>query len=426
MKNYKTHIMAIVSFLFLMSCNNMLDEYPHSAIAPDAVKDSDLPALENGMYNRVQNMPRESFIFNDLMGGLIQGSTHSSAGELINLLTQIENATTLSVYRGYFPALGQVTNVLNVTSKMGTSTLVDKAKGTAHFFRAYIYLNLVTHWGDVPIVERATSELVSRNPAAEVWQFIDRDIDNAIALLRPLDDVGDYYYASQDAALALKARILLYEGKKTEAVQIAEGLIAKPRFALDDFDKIFRKEPNTEIIFAFENVTEESSVAVSELFYNYAHPNKGSWFYRPTVAIPSLFSDEDNRKVISWDVFGGQNCFNKYPSGQTGKDPVILSRIAELYLISAEAQGLPGISRLNELRRKRGLSDVAAPATEDEYLTLILEERTKEFLTEGHRWYDLVRTGRGSEIGLRDAQHLLPIPEAERILNPNLGQNKGY
>ncbi len=420
----KILLFSIVLALFT-SCGNQLDIYPHSAISPDAVTESDLPALETGMYSKCQNMPRESFILNDLVGGLVMGNVHATGKDLINQITQIDNDVVQKTWNGYFMTLSQVNNVLNITLNRAESPEVNRVKGTAYFFRAYIYLNLVTHWGGVPILEKSTLENVPRNSAAEVWDFIQSDLDKAEQYLPAYTEVGSYYYVSKDAATALKARVALYRGDKQTAKQIAESMIEKGQFKMDKFEKIFRGQPNSEIIFAFENLTEESSVKMSELFYNYSHPNKGSYIYRPTIEVSVLFDDNDNRKTITWDTFGGQNCFNKYPSGQTGTDPVILVRMSEMYLISAEAQGLAGLGRLNELRRERGLDDIH-PTTEAEYMQAILLERSREFVTEGHRYYDYVRTGHGTEIGLQDYQMLLPIPESQRLVNPELTQNDGY
>ena len=83
----------------------------------------------------------------------------------------------------------------------------------------------------------------------------------------------------------------------------------------------------------------------------------------------------------------------------------MISRLAEMYLISAEAQGLNGgLDRLNELREKRGL-DRVSPGKDADFLDAVLQERRLEFLAEGFRWYDLVRTGKARHEGL-------PVPDA--------------
>ena len=63
---------------FASSCSNMLDQYSHSAIPPEAVTEKDLPALRLGMYNRVQNEPQtRSFIMCDILGGDITQSNYN-------------------------------------------------------------------------------------------------------------------------------------------------------------------------------------------------------------------------------------------------------------------------------------------------------------------------------------------------------------
>ena len=163
------------------------------------------------------------------------------------------------------------------------------------------------------------------------------------------------------------------------------------------------------------------------MFYSYNHPNSGSYVYAPAADVMTMYEDNDLRKDISITTLDNLNFINKYPSGQKGTDPVIVSRLAEMYLISAEAQGVEkGLARLNELRQARGLTKVL-PGTEAEFVEAILNERRKEFLCEGHRWYDLVRTGKAVEkLGIQEYQTLMPIPAAERQANRNLTQNPGY
>jgi starch-binding outer membrane protein, SusD/RagB family len=139
-----------------------------------------------------------------------------------------------------------------------------------------------------------------------------------------------------------------------------------------------------------------------------------------------MFEAGDLRAEMSVDTYDGLDVVNKYPSGQQGTDPLIVTRLAEMYLISAEAQGLAGIGRLNELRASRGLGPVSV-STDEGYLNLVLEERRRELFAEGFRWVDLVRTGKAQEVlGLQDRELLMPIPETELLLNEKLEQNKDY
>lgn len=420
----RTYIYILLSILLFSSCGDYLDLYSRSAIPPEAVTEGDLPALRIGMYNFVQNKPGvRAYMMHDILGGGIQTNT-GSARDLINTTLSPLNTYIQGSWDGYFNALFQVNTVIEVTDRF-SSAQSHLIKGEALYFRAYIYFCLATRWGGVPILDKNTLEKVPRNTLEEVWAFIDKDLELATGLLT--DTPKSYYYVSRDAAIALRARVALSSGDYTNAARYAESLITKGKYKLDSFNKIFRKQANTEIIFAFENRTEESSINISDLYYTYDHPNRGQGVYRPTEATIALFDDEDNRKDLTLINIGGRTTINKYESGQTGRDPVIISRIAELYLISAEAQGLGnGIARLNELRAFRGLAPVSAANTR-EYLDLILDERVRELIGENFMYHDYVRTGVAVEkLGILSHQVLHPIPGRELQNNPNLTPNPGY
>jgi hypothetical protein len=430
MKNYNnTTVMKKIFVLFILvsilfSCQDQLDIFPHSAVAPGSVTGKDLPALEVGMYNRVQNgPPTESWILNDLIGGTLTTSSSNPIDLINNTLSPLSGIVSGS-WNGYFSALYQVNNLISITDGLSSSADRDRVSGVAHYFRAYIYYCLVTHWGDVPILKANTLELLASSSSNEVWAFIEEDLEIALSLL---GTSSSYYYVSRDAAVALKARVMLSQKKYNDAATLAESLITSGKYHLDPFEKIFRKIQNAEVIFAFENNTEESNNGISNLFYSYAHSNKGSYLYRPSVFVLNMYEATDSRKAISIDNVGGNNVINKYPSGQGGKDPVIISRLAEMYLISAEAKGRAlGLSRLNELRTYRGLTSIS-PTTDDAFIDAVLLERKKELLAEGFMYYDLVRTGKAiSELGITTTQQRLPIPGTELRLNPNLKQNSGY
>ena len=412
-----------LSILIASSCN--LDMNPHSAVSPGSVGTKDIEALRSGMYYNVQEEPgTESYIMFDLFGGELTTKQSTNSLDLINSLASANNDLMKDAWQGYYKALMQVNNVYSIARDLPDGKQKDLVMGECHYFRAYIHLCLVTRYGDVPLMKENTDEKVFRTPASEVWQFIANELDDAIKLLGTPTSQN---YLSSDAAKALRARTALYMGDKETAVELAESLIADARYGLDSFEKIFRGANNNEVIFAFSCLTIESNIAISTLFYSYNHPNSGSYVYAPAKEVMTMYADSDTRKEVSITTMDNLNFINKYPSGQKGTDPVVVSRLGEMYLISAEAQGLErGLSRLNELRAFRGLSPVY-PGTEAAFIDAVLDERRLELLCEGHRWYDLVRLGKAvEELGILNHQTLMPIPEKERQANRNLTQNEGY
>lgn len=426
--NRHTFISIVFCAFFFTGCTK-LDFYPHSAASPDNVTEKDLDPLLKGMYNAVQNFPgRESYIMYDLVGGNLTSASGGNVIAFIKNILRTDYTLVRQDWNGYYRALYQVNNVLQILEKLPDTEKKHQVAGVAHFFRGYIYYNLTTRWGNVPLIKVNTTERLGRTDQAEIWKFIEEELLAALTQAPAItaDLNGDYYYASREAAQALMARVKLAQGKNSEAADYAEKLITAGLFQLDRFEKIFRKQDNNEVIFAFENLTEESSITISTLFYTYSHPVKGSYVYKPTDEVMNLYEAGDNRKAVSIDTYTNLNVINKYPSGQAGTDPVVIVRLAEMYLISAEAQGTAGLNRLNELRAARNLTAVS-PSTTEDYQQAVALERRRELLAEGFRWYDLVRTGKAvDELGIEWFRAKFPIPDYERLVNENLGQNDGY
>src|SRR5256885_16470505 len=90
----------------------------------------------------------------------------------------------------------------------------QRMKGEAFFLRAYFYHNLMRMYGGVPLITKAyglnEDYRVARNSFKETVDFIVANADSAAALL-PLSYSGvNVGRATKGAALALKARVLLY------------------------------------------------------------------------------------------------------------------------------------------------------------------------------------------------------------------------
>lgn len=114
-------------------------------------------------------------------------------------------------------------------------TTKNRMKAEVQFIRAWHHFNLMKWWGDVPLLKKDITpdeaKVIERTPRAEVLQFILDELDATAALLPTKEKYADADNGrvTRGAALALKARILLYEGNRmNDVVAICEQLINNP------------------------------------------------------------------------------------------------------------------------------------------------------------------------------------------------------
>ena len=421
----KKYIIYLAAALALVSCDKLLNQYPHNAVSSDNLTEEDAELLMVGAYNIAQYKPTfNGWAMFDIIGGDIirPGATSTNTPALVvQGAIAPDNSMVSSPWNGYYAGLYQINNFINSVEKIPDSARKTEMLGVGHFFRGLYYYNLVTRWRSVPIVTGPITEDVGQDSEADCWKFVEDEFKLA-AQMAP--DFSNKNYVSKDAAKALLARTYLATGKKAEAAALAEELITCGRFALADFSDIFRGKYNREEIFTFANLLEEGSYNIGSYYYTKESPVGGSYTFCPTQEAMDMFQHIDKRRTVSVDIQGSNNVVNKYCQGDAGHDPIYITRLAEMYLISAECKGLAlGIDRLNELRRFRGLPNVA-PATEAAFQDAVLNERRLELFGEGFRWLDLVRTGKYEQVvGVDTKFTVFPIPSRELTLNKLLKQN---
>lgn len=416
--------MALLA-LVTTSCNEM-DQYPHSAVTPDNLTEEDASLLLNGLYRIVQNKPTaDGYMTGDIIGGdIIRGGATGITDPRIMIRDLItpESGFVSGPWNGYYTGLHQVNTLLQSLDGMADSPSRNEMIGIASYFRALIYFNLVSRWAEVPILEVPTTHDVAASTEAEGWAFVEKNLETAIKYCPAFTNKN---YVSKEAAMALMARTKLFMGKKAEAAALAEELIKNDKFQLSAFSDIFRGKANKEEIFTFINLMDEKGVNLGGKYYSRSAANGGSYTYAPTPAVMNMFDIDDNRRLISIDTQETNNVINKYSGGEAHTDPLIISRLGEIYLISAECLGISGggLSRLNELRQARGIAPISV-ADDDALLNAVIDERRHELIGEGFRWFDLVRTGKfESTVGLDIKYGHLPIPSREMQLNQLLKQN---
>lgn len=421
----KSLISICLCLLLLCGCDRYLDQYPHNGISSDLISDEDAQLLLTGAYNIAQYKPTfNGWALFDLIGGDIirTGASGMNTPELLVTMGITPNQSIVaSPWNGFYAGLYQINVFMEKIGQLPQSQMKDEMLAAGHFFRGLYYYNITARWRNIPIVTSTTDTDVTQTPEEEAWEFVADELKESIRLG---SDFKDKNHVSRQAAKALLARTYLAMGMLEEAAQMAEEVISDGLFELSDFNRIFRGEYNQEEIFSFANLVQESSVNMSSYYYTKQSPVGGAYNFCPTQEAMDMYGPTDTRKAVSVDFQGSNPVLNKYCGGDAGRDPLYIVRLAEMYLISSEGQGYPdGLARLNELRVHRGLSP-AAPASQEEFIDAVLEERRLELFGEGFRWFDLVRTGRYEEtVGVDSRYTVLPIPARELTLNKKLKQH---
>lgn len=420
-------IYALLAIISLFSCQSNLDFTPTAAVSSSSITENDYNALLIGVYNGAQGLSMGlPYVAQDLAADNIKARTWADLIEMDNLSITTSNSYVNSWWNAYFKNVQLSNNLIAEIAKHDSTTTTAKSIiAQARLLRAWNYLQIVSLWGDAPILKEVTTELVARSPEKEVWKLIKEDAEYA-QVYAP--DYTTPSLVSKIAAKAFLARILLIAPTgvqdKTRAAQLAEEVIASGKFTLaTNFADIWQAKTSKEIILQWNNTSTDSGspgwFLRSNLVNSVTNPGVGDlgrFEFPLDNSLINAFETGDTRKAASirylstssastWDCI-------KYPR-YDGADPWPVIRIAELYLISAEAQGYPnGVSRLNELRVKRGLNSFVAGTdiTTDNFTNKIFAERRVELFAEGHRLYDLRRwynsgdTGKNAVLALRSYQ----------------------
>lgn len=329
-------------------------------------------------------------------------------------------------------------------------TIKNRLTGEAKFIRAFIYFYMTNLFGDIPLVtttEWSSSSLLPRSSSGQIYDLIISDLKSAQELLP--DDYsasnGERFRANRSAASALLARVYLFQKKWPEAIEEANSVINSSNgysLAADPND-VFLLQSN-EAILQLQVSDAYSPYATKEAnqFIPSSRPN-----YYLTDELLASFEPNDKRYSAWVNNIIYENSTYYYPykykvrqgtAGDGVTEYYMLLRLAEQYLIKAEAlaqqnQLEEAISDLDMIRERAGLRDLDPSLTQTQVLDAVAQERRIEFFAEwGHRWFDLIRTGRADNVlpaikpQWKPTSELYPIPQSEIKLDPALTQNPGY
>ena len=354
---------------------------------------------------------------------------------------------------------------------------MDSAKksqilGEAHFLRGLFYFNLVRIYGDIPLIVKPISpdlndeeKYVSRTSSDEVYNQIIYDFTVAAEKCPQVYySGGDKGRATSGASLAFLSKVYLTIGNWEKAYQEANKVMELGIYGLyDDYSSNFKdiNRNGKESIFAAQFYSgvpsQQNQIVISGLPNIPGTFSAGVEIMLPTEDLLQSFEEGDYRKEVTFfdqywfDTFyphvwkhWDQDTYAPDETAQCGSNFAIM-RYSEVLLIYAEAlneflgPSSEAYLAINTVRqRARNGNENVLPdldgLSKDEFRVAVLHERRVEFVNEGIRWYDLVRTGNliefvnraKNEANPQEYNYVFPIPQREMDANSKLTQNQGY
>ncbi|MBV8252825.1 MAG: RagB/SusD family nutrient uptake outer membrane protein [Chitinophaga sp.] len=467
----RSSIIGVMFIGMLCSCKSALDLKPKTDLdASTALTGYDnLQVALSGVYSLVNNYKFITPYMNQ-----VEMSTDN-----VEVMKAGNNATTTSIESYSFmrtssmmdiqtwgtgyKAIYHANMVINAIPDNAAANLLQ-LKGEALFLRAFLHMQLVQVFGKpfaqnaganpgVPYVISTDATLLpSRNTVKEVYTLSAADFEKAATLLtQPKANA----YANKEACWAALAELWLNAGDNTKAISYAEKVINSGKFSLVTgtnyltyFNNDHSAGTDKETIFTIKSVDGQAK-GFYGLGYNYTQTK----YAAVSAPLLSLLNETAGDVRLGFYTKLSTTSGDRYfttkfiQSGNTAVSSPVVYRLADMYLIRAEANAntnpQAALDDVNLLRTRAGISgtglyQLANLHGRSNVLQVVLDESRIEFAFEkGRRRADLLRNGLpvvrdytgstvpGSHINIpaTDKSMIYPIPATEITVNPNLTQN---
>jgi starch-binding outer membrane protein, SusD/RagB family len=488
----KAKYIYLLLLLIASGCEDQLDLAPENNLttatayktAADAKSAIDAAYSQLGTIYRDENIVTPNIVATDDGIPFLTGNANRVA--LWNYSIIPANTFVFNIWSFAYIAI-QRSNI--VIARLPSISMDESLKARyiaeAKFLRALHYFNLVRFFGGVPLVLNETTSVenleVPRNTVDEVYAQIELDLTEIESVLPKTYSGADIGRATQGAAKGLLAKVYLTRAGNTPASPFWEKAAAKAREVIDlganyglwdNYADVFSlaNKGGKESIFEVVYIT---NILGTNFSTGYAPrgapivPNNGSGILRVSTQLFNSYLITDKRLPVTFltsyvnpttGVTVNLSTTDTNPANATSywklADPTSTiagnagksfpyMRYSEILLIYAEAlneansgPAPEAYNAINEVRSRAGLPDLAG-LTQSQFRDSVYLERRLELCFEGHRWFDLVRTGKLVEAvkaensfnrnaNIQEINVLLPIPQQERDSNPNLSQNTGY
>jgi starch-binding outer membrane protein, SusD/RagB family len=455
----KMAFLAILTSVMAFSSCNFLELESPDAVSEDKVLTTadGIRAARIGMYSALSDKNYYGGFFP--LAVEAHSDNGANGGYAVNAYNELGNRSATPTNIVIEQMWLAMYNPINVANKVLSSTDVDSIsglskaeqkniRGEALFVRALCHFDVLKTFGEhwdlsskygVPLMREAATfdKVTPRSTVQESFSFIVNDLKSAEALLT---DVGQGKTFVRPAAVkAMIARICIFGKDNATALKYSKEVIESGEGTLydaADYGKIFTTKESQESIFEIGFNTQFRS-SYNQLTYVRPDALRPEVIFLANADLNTFFKtrkDDVRAKMVNFDP--KQNDISIIPDGRTDKyrgeqtkdNPAYVLRLAEQYLIAAEAGGkTEGMLYLNELRVKRGLTTLDNTISDADFANAVANERRAELNMEGHRLFDLARTGQVNTILGKDVKGVFPIPQREiTATNGVVFQNQGY
>jgi len=461
---------SLSTALALMSCESILEIDPPT----DSLTAEVTFSTPEGIRTAATGFYTDNFLNNimyyqalELYASQITDELQARSGQFAEYYQNNYNASSSYISNLWTAPYSSIYGANDFLGHVEGSTIIpeselNKYRGEALFFRANAYFYLVNLFGDVPLFttyDVSVTATAPRAPKAEVYQQIIADLKQAQLWLK--DSGNGRTRISADAATALLARVYLYTEQWDMAVNEANKLLPvtdggqSNNYKLETIDRIFLATSSEAILQSNQEgfIGTGSYVGytrIGNLFIPSARATYATYYFSDELVNDLRLQPEDlrNQWIGEKAGSGGKTYYYPYkyknmttPNSAAAYEYYVLLRLAEQYLIRAEANIHIGnleqaVTDINKIRERAGLEPYAGGMNKNDLLMEVESQRRKElFFEQGHRWFDLNRTGRADavysqtsykKVNWQSYKSLLPIPEQQIGRNRNLTQNPGY
>jgi len=492
MKRYSTCLSIFLCSIIILtgaSCKKFLAEDPKNLVAVTNFykTENDAVAAVNSIYAYLNSTSTGSTagVYHStfwVMAGLASDELNneeifSPQNDQIGKFTYGPiNASIQETWAMHYKAITIANIAINrIPSIQMNTALRARLVNEAHFLRGLLYFNMVRMFGSIPMVLQETEPLTPEPASVDaIYEQIISDLTAAEDLpvaYPPSDGRGR---ATKYAAKAILAKVYLTLGRWQLCADKCKEEINSNQYALwENYADVFKlsSRGGKEAIFSvgfgdaggaiiFWEVGQFNVRLLPPQLVVEGVENSQGW-QPPTQNLYDIYDAADQRRAVTFvtEVHANGSITTIKPyiqkywdriaepkaNGSANDFPVI--RYADVLLMYAEASNELGDATeahkyINMVRKrarsKNGIDLNTTPdyvnLSKDAFRVAVLKERRMEFVAEGHRWFDLVRTKTLETLvpiakpGITPAQrnYLYPIPQREIDLNPKLVQNTGY